>query len=157
MYVHYAAESVHWNTEKHALDDRAVCSDLSVFTNLRLSRSDTSIVCLSSNVRCAFFAMVVSPLVGCHPEICWKYDYNRRGSAPWTPRFIALCFHRSKEKEQHAQCCSCVTLDAAQVAPQRCLILHLRESNYIIFDYQPEFNRLEKGLEELLPPLFLQW
>lgn len=71
--------------------------------------------------------------------------------------FIALCFHRSKEKEQHAQCCSCVTLDAAQVAPQRCLILHLRESNYIIFDYQPEFNRLEKGLEELLPPLFLQW
>ena len=38
--------------------------------NLRLSRSDTSIVCLSSNVRCAFFAMVVSPLVGCHPEIC---------------------------------------------------------------------------------------
>ena len=68
-----------------------------------------------------------------------------------------MCFHRSKEKEQHAQCCSCGTLDAAQVAPQRCLILHLRESNYIIFDYQPEFNRLEKGLEELLPPLFLQW
>ena len=38
--------------------------------NLRLSRSDTSIVCLSSNVRCAFFAIIVSPLVGYHPEIC---------------------------------------------------------------------------------------
>ena len=44
-------------------------------------------------------------------------------------------FLLNKEKEQHAQCCSCGTLDAAQVAPQRCLILHLRESNYIIFDY----------------------
>ena len=120
-------------------------------------RYSGSTVYLSSNVRCAFFAMVVSPLVGCHPEICWKYDYNRRGSAPWTPRFIALCFHRSKEKEQHTQCCSCVTLDAAQVAPQRCPILHFRESNYILIDYWPVFNRLGKGLEELLLPPFLQW
>ena len=32
MYVHYAAESVHWNTGKHALDDRAVCTNSSVFT-----------------------------------------------------------------------------------------------------------------------------
>ena len=51
----------------------------------------------------------------------------------------------------------CVTLDAARVAPQRCLILHLRKSNYILIDYWPEFNRLGKGLEKLLPPLFLQW
>ena len=32
MYVHYAAESVHRNTGKHALDDRAVCTNSSVFT-----------------------------------------------------------------------------------------------------------------------------
>jgi len=30
--MHYAAENVHWNTGKHALDDRAVCTDSSVFT-----------------------------------------------------------------------------------------------------------------------------
>ena len=49
------------------------------------------------------------------------------------------------------------TSQGARVAPQRCLILHLRKSNYILIDYWPEFNRLGKGLEELLPPLFLQW
>ena len=30
--MHYAAESVHWNSGKHALDDRAVCTTLSVYT-----------------------------------------------------------------------------------------------------------------------------
>ena len=32
MYMHYAPESVHWNTGKHALKRRAVCTDSSVFT-----------------------------------------------------------------------------------------------------------------------------
>ena len=59
------------------------------------------------------------------------------GALPLTPppMFIALYFHRSKEREQHTQCFLCVTLDAARVAPQRCLILHLRKSNYILIDY----------------------
>ena len=46
MYVHYAAESVHRNTGKHALDDRAVCTNSSVFT----PETDSVLVNLSNNI-----------------------------------------------------------------------------------------------------------